>query len=466
MASRRDLIESFQFAARRVVSAVVMRQTDPTEWPYRRLGGAGFGAVMVTVIALAAVGIYGLISPGGKTSWQDGRTVIVVKETGAPYVYLDGKLHAVLNFSSAALLAGTTAVTSTGGASLMGVPRGVELGIPDAPSTLPRDKDLVLPPWSLCTKQVPDTAGNLVSRTRMVVGRGPRQGTPTGEKALLVTDTADNQLYLVWHDLRFPLTDEDTDRVAMGLDNQVTVPVGDAWLKALPAGQAIGPMATAGSGQPSNAVPGATTGQVLAVHDPGQPDRYYLAGADRLVPISQLQALIQRAAGATLQPVSPATAAAALKGPLAPTGPTQPPASVPDFARPGPSSTVVCAAYSDGSFSPQVLIDSEIPAGGGLPTGSRSPNGTPLADRVWVPPGRGALVEAMPSPEATDGPLYLVTDLGRRYAVPSTTVLSSLGLTEAHISRLPASLLVRLPEGPALAPDAARAALQEEQNQN
>ena len=97
MASRRDLIQSFQFAARRVVSAVVMRQTDPVEWPNRRLGGAGFGALMVTVIALAAVGIYGMIVPGGKTSWKDGRSIIVVKETGAPYVYLEGKLHPVSN---------------------------------------------------------------------------------------------------------------------------------------------------------------------------------------------------------------------------------------------------------------------------------------------------------------------------------------------------------------------------------
>src|SRR5437764_7145093 len=119
MASRRDLIQSFQFAARRVVSAVVMRQTDPAEWPYRRLGGAGFGAVMVTVIALAAVGIYGLISPGGKTSWKDGNTVIVVKETGASYVYIDGELHSVLSFTSAALLANTTDITSTSSGSLV-----------------------------------------------------------------------------------------------------------------------------------------------------------------------------------------------------------------------------------------------------------------------------------------------------------------------------------------------------------
>src|SRR5947208_14301668 len=136
MASRRDLIQSFQFAARRVVSAVVLRETDPREWPFRRLGGAGFGTLMVTVIMLAAVGIFGLILPGGKTSWKDGRTVIVVKETGAAYVYLDGKLHPVLNFASAALLVGSTAVTPTSRASLVGVPRGVVLGIEGAPNTL------------------------------------------------------------------------------------------------------------------------------------------------------------------------------------------------------------------------------------------------------------------------------------------------------------------------------------------
>jgi type VII secretion protein EccB len=466
MASRRDLIESFQFAARRVVSAVVMRETDPTEWPYRRLGGAGFGAVMVTVVALAVAGIIGLLSPSGNTSWKDGRSVILVKETGASYVYIDGELHAVLNFSSAALLVGSTAVTSTASASLAGVPRGVELGIPDAPSTLPRDGDLVMPPWSLCTQQVPDAAGNPIGRTRLVVGRGPQQGTPTGDKALLVTDSADAKPFLVWHNLRFELVDPNADRVALGLDNQVSVPVGDAWLKALPSGEPIGPVVVPGTGQPSSAVSGVTIGQVLEVQAAGQAKQYYLAGQDRLLPASALQALLQQAAGASLVQISPSVAATALKGDLAQTGPTQPPASVPDFARPAESSTVVCAAYADKSFSPRVLINSQIPAGGGVPTGSQSPNGTPLADRVWVPPGKAALVEALPSPEATDGPLYLVTDLGRRYAIPSGTVLRSLGLTDAHISRLPASLLVRLPEGPALDPVAARAALQEEKGPN
>src|SRR4051812_36395510 len=137
MASRRDLIQGYQFAARRVVSAVVMRQTDPTEWPFRRLGGAGFGSIMVAIIAMAAGGIYGLIVPGGKTSWQAGNTVIVVKETGASYVYIKGELHPTLNFTSAVLLAGSNQITSTSSKSLAGYKRGVELGIAGAPASLP-----------------------------------------------------------------------------------------------------------------------------------------------------------------------------------------------------------------------------------------------------------------------------------------------------------------------------------------
>ena len=462
MASRRDLIQSFQFAARRVVSAVVMRQTDPTEWPYRRLGGAGFGAVMLAVIALAAVGIYGMIVPGGKTSWKDGRTVIVVKETGASYVYIENKLHPVLNFASAALLVGTTQITATSSASLEGVTRGVELGIPGAPNTLPKDEDLVAPPWSLCTQQVPDSAGKLVSRTRLVVSRSPGQGARPGEKALLVTDTADGSQHLIWHDLRFPLSDANADRIALRLDSQVNVPVGDAWLKALPTGQAIGPISLTGTGQASKAVDGVKVGQVLEVSSQDKGTLYYLAGTDRLIPISQLQAQIQLAKGASTQSLSPSAAAAAPKSEVPETGLTQPPTSVPDFVRPLQSNTVVCAAYQNNSFTPQVLVDSAIPAGGGLPTGGTTATGVPLADRVWVPPGKAALVEALPSPQATDGPLYLVTDVGRRYAVPSTEVLRFLGLTSKHVSKLPSSLLVRVPEGPALDPDTARAALQEE----
>jgi type VII secretion protein EccB len=466
MASRRDLVQSFQFAARRVVSAAVMRRTDPTEWPYRRLGGAGLGAVMVTVIALAAAGIYGVVVPGGKTSWKDGRTVIVVKETGASYVYIEGKLHPVLNFTSAALIVGTTEVTVTASTSLKDVPRGVELGIPDAPVTLPKDPDLVSPPWSLCSQQVPDETGTEVSRTRLVLSRAPGRGDHPGDKALLVTDTADNSLWLIWHDLRFPLVEPDVLRVAMRLDNNVHVPVGDAWLKALPSGQPIQPINMRDTGKPSTAITNTKVGQVLMVQTQDRGSQYYLVEPTVLRAISELQAQIQHAKGTAPVPMAPDVVAAAPKASVQETSLTTPPPTVPEFVRPARSETVLCAAYQNGSFAPVVLVDSAIPAGNGVPTTGLAPNGTPLANRIWVPPGRGALVESLPSPSAASGPLFLVTDQGKRYAIPDSQIQRALGFTNEHIAKLPASLVVRIPEGPPLDPAAARAALQEEKIQN
>jgi type VII secretion protein EccB len=476
MASRRDLIHGYQFAARRVVSAVVMRQTDPTEWPFRRLGGAGFGTIMVAVIALAAVGIYGMIVPGGKTSWKSGGTVIVVKESGASYVYLKGELHPTLNFTSAVLLAGSTTITSTSGASLAGYKRGVELGIAGAPATLPTNSDLVAPPWSLCTQQTPNSNGTEVSRTRLVVSRSPNQGSRPGDQALLVTDMgtpehpAQGDQYLIWHDLRYKLTDPNDDRVALKLDNDVDVPVGSAWLQALPSGADIGAQTVPGAGSASHAVPGAsvTAGQVLKVETQDKGTVYYLAGTDTLIPISPLQADIQTAASnQTVQELSPNDAANAKKEAPEATTREQAPTTVPSFVRPQDStSTVLCAAYSNNSFSPRILVDSAIPAGGGLPTEQTTSSKVPLADRVWVPPGKAALVESLESPKSSDGPVYLVTDEGRRYPVPSDDVLSMLGLSKSKASKLPASLLERIPEGPALDPDTAQAALAQEQADN
>jgi ESX secretion system ATPase EccB len=72
----------------------------------------------------------------------------------------------------------------------------------------------------------------------------------------------------------------------------------------------------------------------------------------------------------------------------------------------------------------------------------------------------------LPGPDAQDGPLSLVTDTGRRYAIPTTDALRALGLAGAHTSKLPASLVVRIPEGQPLDQAAARAALQQEQQAN
>jgi Type VII secretion system ESX-1, transport TM domain B len=82
--------------------------------------------------------------------------------------------------------------------------------------------------------------------------------------------------------------------------------------------------------------------------------------------------------------------------------------------------------------------------------------GGPLADLVVVPPGRGALVEAVASPTATGGALSLVTDVGRRYPLPDAQVGGVLGYAGVTPVRVPAGLVAMLPVGAVLDPAAAR----------
>ena len=137
MASRRDQLHSYQFMVQRVVSALVFRKTDPDQSPFRRAGGAVFASVMVAVLALAVVGVIGLFTDGVNSDVTDGKAVILEKETGGRYVYINGTLHPVLNFASGALIVQGTNIISRSRASLAELPRGAPVGIPNAPDALP-----------------------------------------------------------------------------------------------------------------------------------------------------------------------------------------------------------------------------------------------------------------------------------------------------------------------------------------
>jgi hypothetical protein len=90
------------------------------------------------------------------------------------------------------------------------------------------------------------------------------------------------------------------------------------------------------------------------------------------------------------------------------------------------------------------------------PAGGAGAGGALLADRIVVPPGHGALVEAVASPTATGGALCLVTDVARRYPLAGAEVAPALGYAAGAAVRVPSALVSMLPSGPVLDPAAAR----------
>lgn len=461
MASKRDLLQAHQFLAQRAISALVTREPDPEQPPFRRPGGAAIGSIVVAVLVLAGFWVYGLINPGGNTSWRDRPSVIVAKETGTQYVYLDGVLHPVENYTSALLALGEHADTvSVSSDSLAGVPRGPRIGIDDAPDTLVARDKLLAGGWSLCSRPVPDAAGSTVDESVLLVGTGARGGTPLTGSALLVEVPASGDQYLIADGHRHLIRESDTVAVGLALQSEPKARTGMPLVDVLPSGEPIAPIRLGDVGTPSSAVPGRgdiRVGQLLVMETSGSSE-HYLAEADRLRPISPLQYDIQRAdpesrrAYGGGQPVGvalgPAEVAEARVAPAEEPGPGAAPGERPRFAEGG----TICAMYEPGAAVPVVHVDPRIPDLPTVATPRRSEAGMPLADRVHVEPGRAALVEVMPSAEAYAGTLVLVTDQGRAYPLAGAAVLDVLGYGGAQPVRLPAGIVSRVPMGSGLDP--------------
>jgi type VII secretion protein EccB len=452
----------------RVVAALVMRETDPAQSPFRRAAGATLASVLVAAIALAGVGVYGLIAGGGSTSWRNTDAVIVEKETGALFVYRDDKLHPVLNYASALLIVGKAAPKRVlaSGKSIAGVARGTPLGINDAPDSLPDAKRLVGPPWTLCSTR----SGENASRSVLLIGAAAggsavTSGESIGDRAVLARHP-DGSVHLVWHNRRHRIQNPSLTLLALGWSSQQPVRTAPALLNAIPAGSDLAPININDRGGDSTAVPGTKIGEVFVVNTLGGGKQYAVGLRTGLAEITELQAELINADPRTLEKVgqeqpTPLRSAEYVKlrkaSSLVPKDDEDAlPPTTPAVAT--PQEGTICAVVRGDSGVSEVRVGTDVPdASDAARTGARTEGGTVLADLVMVQPGRGAVVESAPAPGAGGGALSVVTDLGVRYAVPSPDVLGMLGYGGVRPVRMPASLVSLLPSGRALDPAAARA---------
>jgi type VII secretion protein EccB len=462
MASRRDQLQSYQFLTQRVISAFVMRETDPAQSPLRRGIGAIFGGIMVAVIVGAGFGVYGILTKVGSTNWKADGAVVIEKETGASFVYLSGRLYPTLNYASALLASGkgTSQTFRVAHNSLREVPRGLTIGISGAPNSLPAAGSAVGLPWTLCSSAGADGSGGTTTTVSLVLGSAPTGARPVGDgQGLLVKDAVSGTSYLVSQHHRHAL--REAKIVIPALFGAVVTPAtaGTAWINSLPAGVPIGPISIDGRGTPSKSVPGRKVGDVL-VAQTGSGPQYYLVFDDGLAPVTELQKDIidaQFPAEPAQVSVSEATSARR-SGRLTSQGdefaaPLTPPKL---DAQPATPDGLLCAATTDPRAAPDISTGGTVRGiDTAIPTAGRSSAGASLADGIVVPAGSVAVIRVLPSVGATGGAYALVTDLGVRYAVPSAGVLQALGYRPEQAIDIPASLASRIPAGPVLDPAAA-----------
>lgn len=440
MPSRSDQLHSYQFAVQRVVSAVAAHESNPSRPPGRRAGLAILAGVLAAALGLAGFAVWGLLQPGGSTKWRAGNAVIVEKESGAKFVYLDGVLHPVANFASAALIVGTSKTISVARRSLGGAQRGPLLGIPGAPDALPQRRDLIGGPWAVC-----GAVG--AGRSTVVVGSVPA-GDPLGANGALVS-TPDGAVHLLWQGRRARIREPDT--VLGMLVWGTPVPVPSAVVNALAVAADIARVPIPGRGGRFASVPGARVGQVFLVDG----RQHAVALAEGLAPLTPFQAALVLGDPATVEQVGQTAPAALSPGEYARLPRTAfpgrwegLPSEVPRLAEVGTAASMCASSAPSGD----VVVGSAPPRGAAVAGSS-----TGLVDEVRVPPGRGVLATASTAPGADAGVIYLVTDLGVRHPLASADVLPVLGYAGVRTVAVPAEILALLPTGPGLHPQAARA---------
>jgi type VII secretion protein EccB len=468
MQTRREQVRAYRFVTRRIVSALLAGEPETNDLPMRRLGGALLASLMLGGIVFAIVGVYGLLNPGG--GQLSGNALVIERETGARYVYLDDVLYPVLNYSSARLALGVPDpdVRTVSRRSLFNIKRGHPVGIPNAPDAIPEPAALLGLPWHVCGAHRPNEE-LAAPETRLLVGTSLPAGTDLGDRALLlqVTDEFNNSTqYLVWHNHRLKITDSYV-KIALKLDRSNPLPVGQALANAIPDGPDLGPY-TKNKGQLSgrniNGKP-ATVGQ-LYHHDTA----YYVMLADGLAPVGQVMAdIIQGQRNAVPVEEVSKDDLTAMHSPTTQVEEDGFPKTMPELMTVDPHSAVVCAtATTADSEAMSVHTYDQTPAPlriSGQDTAGRVSDGVLAPTQVVVPGGHGELVVGADPGGAADGStLYLVTDRGLRYSVPRPTGKSggrnvdpkaALGYAEVTPVAVPKLLLALIPKGPTLDPDAA-----------
>jgi type VII secretion protein EccB len=465
MQSRRDRVMAHNFTVGRLGTAMLEGDPDAVDAPMRRTRTGTYIGIAIGVVLCIGFLVFGLIFPGGATSWRQEGRLIVDRDTGATYMYSAGVLRPVANGASARLVQGADAAVSLVSArSLEGVPVGGPVGIAAAPDSLPTEAGLEESVWRVCALSPQDEDGE-IGRTALVVGDAQEPVSPSAGQGVLVAGP-DGAQHLLWNGTRLRLDEERGAVQALGYGTSSVLPVTSAFLNTVPTGPDLTAIDVPGAGDDGGDLAGEPrrVGQVFAVSTPGQGDQHYLLTGDGLVPLSMTQALLLLAApdvSGAAYPDSPAEALPLPAGeaharlsdgpaPREELHPGAPPELV------GVGASVPCLRLTpEGSLS----LTMDDPAGVDAWPVQERPGiapGCPTPDLVGIASGRGTLAAAQPvggSGVATTH--YLVTDSAAKYPVVDENALTALGYETAQSVPVPTSLLRLLPSGPVLDPEAA-----------
>lgn len=505
MATRKDQLDAFVFARRRMVSNLVAPSPTGSDEAAPRPVKTFFTSAILSAIAVAAVVVLGVFKPSAPGGWQSG--LAVDSTSGASYIYSsqDKELHPVVNITSAKLILGDKFKKFDVPDSVIhgaDVTIGAPFGILAAPPDVPTSANVNLTQWSLCV-QAKDAADPTKSngRTVLEVGYGPGADSVVSGSSGFVVHDSTNRNYLVTGDYEYPIISDNQPLNAL----TGTAPaaqtaqgpwVSSTWLSAFQQGTEIKFPTVQGLGDPLTGVPnqpGQHVGDYGQVTDANGVQTNYIETRTGLISVSPFvyklytfnpELFRHQIKQITITP-SQASAAQARNEVANPSDLTNAGADWPqkpvlpiDYDGKQPNVSVFCAGFS-GKFDPSgapalaLYYGPDLPhpldANAGLAQTGGAQSGGALADVVYVQPGHAVLARAVAGGQsAGSGTVYLVPDTGTRYTMAGeenttgsdgkpakVSAVGQLQYTNVGVQSVPQSWVQLIQSGPQLDPIAA-----------
>jgi type VII secretion protein EccB len=451
MATRKDQLDAFVFARRRMVANLIAPSPTGSDEAAPRPVKTFFVSAILSAIAVAGVAVLGVFKPSAPSGWQSG--LAVDSSSGAAYVYdpVHKELHPVLNITSARLLLGPNFKKFDVPDSVINdanTTMGAPFGIAGAPPDVPTAGNVDLTQWTLCLKSQ-DAADQTKPGGETILEIGYNGANAVSQYTAFVVHDPSGENHLISGDYDYPIIDNAVINTLTGKSVPAGQPVGpwvsNAWLGAFQRGAPLQFPTVADMGAPPPAslssLPGrhvgdygtftAANGQQVGVieTDSGLIEvnlfvyALYIGGPEILNSHVQKMSVI------------PADMTAAKDEQQNPTSLTGAASNWPqntvtplDTDGVGPGFGVFCASFS-GAFDHDVphlslsygtRLPQALPPG----AGAAQNGGSSLADFVLVRPGHAALVrDVSGGNNQTSGSEYLVTDTGARYKMAPTATI-------------------------------------------
>ncbi|MCT2594700.1 type VII secretion protein EccB [Streptomyces sp. N2-109] len=435
MASRRDELNAYTFAKKRLLAAFLQPTPSGTEEGAPRPLRAVVPGLIIGVVIMAGFGAWGMFKPKAPEGWDEpGQKVIIGSDSTTRYVVLktDGKtqLHPVLNLASAKLLLDPDKfeIVEVDEKTLDNgdIPHGATIGIPYAPDRLPDAGEASESKrWAVCTQ--PGANGRSAQKAAFVLADREKSKVE-GKSRLRAGDVMyvegpGDKLYVVDKSgTAYPIArDPNLLLNVVGKTRNEPQQVTEDWLKTLKKGDAIQFPTVERIGDPAG-VPGNLDanankiGTVLKA-DTGDGPQHYVVLDKQVRPVTDFMAKLLLNSKESISLGQHGKPTAVSLGAISPSNDVYggnlewPEDEAETVNKSSGDRDTLCNVLRDvdkkeGTTTLSTWASDDYPAA--LPNGATS---------AYVSPGSGLLFRQVKGQDTKSGGVFLVTDTGLRYAV-------------------------------------------------